>query len=771
MDYSIRVRDLRKKYRVYFEKPALIKNILPFLVSQGKAQEFWALDGISFSMEKGECIGIIGPNGSGKSTILTILAGVSSATEGEVFTNGKVSSLLSLGAGFNFELTGQENVYLNGAILGLSKAQIDRIYDDIVKFADLGKFMNAKLATYSAGMNMRLGFAIAVMVPFDILLMDEVMAVGDLSFQTKCFRTMRKFCEDEGKTIVFVSHDLLKVEEICSSAIWFEHGRAEAMGLPGDVVAAYKERYREKLALGPVVRKEAYTPVPALVTVDAGRELRRIPETIFGSNVDMFGDGFWLCDRPGKRLNASALAAIEPFGFRLLRYPGMQHADYFHWREAVGESRTPQVFGTDLKKPKLYPHFGPAEFLQMCGALGAAPMLTLNAGTGTPEEAAGWVSWVRERYRGPLYLEIGHELYYDKFHPLGVDFPWTPERYARACGEFSRAVRGADPSARIGVQCCLENGAFTRYRDPRWNEAIFALPPETFDFLSIHHASLPILNITLDYHIPTEDDTWAALIAAPQFVERSLEALAAQAGRITGKKDIPIALSEYGCNFTNVPNVVHGTHQMHDRCPDSVEWGRNHTFAAALYEAGVLHACLRRPELFLSARMTLSHPLFSSLVSPQDGEGMPLRHPQSLMHDLCNRFAGATLVHTHAAAAECATPALGFVPANEHVLPCDVVGVKDAEGKKLALSVINRSIHAPLDMRLDIRGFDARHYTMRVVQAETPDCSSTLPGPHQVTSWERSFRARENRGGDGMLRLGLPKHSLSVIAFSREDWI
>lgn len=197
--------------------------------------------------------------------------GVSAPTEGEVSISGRVSSLLSLGAGFNFELTGQENVYLNGAILGLSKTQIDAIYDDIVAYADLGRFMNAKLSTYSSGMNMRLGFAIAVMVPFDVLLMDEILAVGDLSFQTKCFRTMRKFWEDEGKTVIFVSHDLVKIEEICSSVLWFEHGKIEAMGAPEEVIEAYRERYREKLALGPAVKRQARAEVPVLVTVDAAR--------------------------------------------------------------------------------------------------------------------------------------------------------------------------------------------------------------------------------------------------------------------------------------------------------------------------------------------------------------------------------------------------------------------------------------------------------------------------------------------------------------------
>lgn len=766
MNHSIEVKDLRKKYRVYFEKPALIRNILPFLVSQGKAQEFWALDGVSFSMEKGECVGIIGPNGSGKSTILSILAGVSAPTEGEVSIRGRVSSLLSLGAGFNFELTGQENVYLNGAILGLSKAQIDAIYDDIVAYADLGRFMNAKLSTYSSGMNMRLGFAIAVMVPFDVLLMDEILAVGDFSFQTKCFRTMRRFWEDEGKTVVFVSHDLVKIEEICSSVLWFEHGRIEAMGAPGDVIGAYKERYREKLALGPALKRNARTEVPALVTVDAARELRRVPETIFGSNVDIFSDGCVVHDKKRGVPNRSALEWIAPLGFTLFRYPGMFHADYFHWREAIGEERLPQVCGTSSTKSTLPPAFGPAEFLEMCGTLGAAPMITLNAGTGTAEEAAAWVSWIRERYRGPLHLEIGHELYYDEFHPLGVDFPWTPARYARAVEEFSRAVRAVDGEARIGAQCCIENGAFTRYRDPSWNEALLALPPGTFDFLSLHHASLPILNITGDYRTPADAETYGTLIAAPAFVEKSLDALAAQAGR-AGRAGIPIALSEYGCFFTSVPNIVHGTHAVHDRCSDSVEWARNHTLAAALYEAGVLHACLRRPEVQIAARMTLFHTLFSSVADLR----RLARHPQYLMHDLLDRFAGKTLVETRVDATGIAVPALGFVPAQQGVPFCDAVAVKDAGGGRFALSVINRNIESPMALRLNLNGLAARFCTVRVVSAESPECDRTLPGPGQVTLGQQTYRTEGMRGEDGLLRYLLPPHSLSVISFSDEDWI
>lgn len=770
MHHTIEVANLKKRYRVYFEKPALIKNILPFLVAQGKAQEFWALNDVSFAVGKGECIGIIGPNGSGKSTILSVLAGVTAPTEGTVSISGRVSSLLSLGAGFNFELTGQENVYLNGAILGLSKAEIDRIYRDIVDFADLGKFMNAKLSTYSSGMNMRLGFAIAIMTSFDVLLIDEILAVGDLSFQTKCFRAMKRFYEDEGKTIILVSHDLEKIAELCSQVIWFEHGRIEAMGAPGDVIEGYKERYREKLLLGPALKTAPRGPESAVVTVDAGRELRRIPETIFGSNIDMFGDGAWLYDRAEKGLDGGILAALDLLGFRLLRYPGFCSADYFHWREAIGDARVPQICGAQATKPRIHPDFGPAEFLDACDRLGAAPMLTLNAGTGTPEEAAGWVSWVRERYRGPLYLEIGHELYYDDFHPLGADFPWTGERYARVLGEFARAARAAAPDAKIGAQCCLENGVFTRYRDPRWNEAVLSLPPGLFDFISLHNASLPILNITPDYKTPSESDTYAALLAAPAFVEEGFASMAAQAAAIGEGRAVPVALSEYGAYFTQVPPVIHGIHKVNDRCSNSAEWGRNHTIAGALYEAGVLHACIRRPEVFIAARLTMFSELLSALMTRGAGWEV-LRLPHWHVHSMLNRFAGKTAVFADVTGKAVSSPAVGFVPARGNIPCCDVVGVKDAGGEKLALSLINRSPDTPIDLRLDLGGFNARYCTIRSLTAEAPDCTSMLPGPRQVTTWQHSFATEELRGPDGMLRWSLPKHSLTVISYSNEDWI
>ena len=217
---AIRLQGMSKHYRVYFEKPALVRSLFPFLFSGTGHHEFWALRDVDLEIKKGECIGIIGPNGAGKSTILSVLAGIADPTIGSVRIDGKISALLSLGAGFQPELTGRENIYLNAAILGMKRRQVDELIDKIVDYAGIGEFIDAKLSTYSAGMNMRLGFAIAVNVPFDILLIDEILAVGDMAFQQKCFKTMREFTDDEGKTIVFVSHDIGRIEEICSRAVW-----------------------------------------------------------------------------------------------------------------------------------------------------------------------------------------------------------------------------------------------------------------------------------------------------------------------------------------------------------------------------------------------------------------------------------------------------------------------------------------------------------------------------------------------------------------------
>lgn len=204
-----------------------------------------ALDGVSFRVEKGTTFGIIGENGSGKSTLLKIVAGIAKPTSGRVSVKGKVSALIELGAGFHPEITGRENVYINGIMLGLSKKEINRKFNEIVRFAELEDFIDAPVKTYSSGMYMRLGFSIAINVNPDILLIDEVLAVGDASFVPKCLDRIDDFRRRK-KTILFVSHDLQTVEKICDRVIWLKEGRIQAMGEPKRVIDAYLQDIVEK---------------------------------------------------------------------------------------------------------------------------------------------------------------------------------------------------------------------------------------------------------------------------------------------------------------------------------------------------------------------------------------------------------------------------------------------------------------------------------------------------------------------------------------------
>ncbi|HNW93142.1 MAG TPA: ABC transporter ATP-binding protein [bacterium] len=220
---------LSKRYRIFFEKPSLIRSVLPALMGAGTSREFWALRDISFTAAPGECLGIIGSNGSGKSTLLKIIAGVTTPTAGRVNVRGAISSLLELGAGFHPELTGRENVFLNASILGLTRAEIERRFDAIVEFSGLHEFINTKLYTYSSGMCLRLGFAVAIHVPFDLLLIDEIIAVGDPAFQEKCSAHVRQL-RSRGKTIVIISHMMGAITSLCDRVLWLDHGRIAASG-------------------------------------------------------------------------------------------------------------------------------------------------------------------------------------------------------------------------------------------------------------------------------------------------------------------------------------------------------------------------------------------------------------------------------------------------------------------------------------------------------------------------------------------------------------
>ena len=233
MTAAIEIEHVSKVFRLFREKPSSLKARL--ISSRSRAEDFWALRDVSFEIREGESLGLIGHNGSGKTTLLKVIAGIIRPTEGVVRSRGRLAPLLELGAGFHPELTGRENVYLNASFLGLTRRDTDRVYDDIVAFAEIPDFMDNQVKFYSSGMLVRLGFAVAVHVDPEILLVDEVLAVGDEAFQAKCLSRIRGF-QREGRTIVLVTHALDVVSQVCDRAVMLDHGELYAEGNPTDVV-------------------------------------------------------------------------------------------------------------------------------------------------------------------------------------------------------------------------------------------------------------------------------------------------------------------------------------------------------------------------------------------------------------------------------------------------------------------------------------------------------------------------------------------------------
>ncbi|HEX5585698.1 MAG TPA: ABC transporter ATP-binding protein [Acidimicrobiia bacterium] len=243
MTSAISVRGVSKRFKLAHERyPSLKERMIHF--GNTPHEDFWALRGIDLEIPEGATTGLLGHNGSGKSTLLKCIAGILRPTAGEIETRGRVAALLELGAGFQSELTGRENVFLNGAILGMSKRDLAQRFDDIVAFAELEQFIDTQVRFYSSGMYVRLGFAIAVSVEPDILLVDEVLAVGDESFQRKCLERVEQF-QREGRTIVVVSHAPDLVSRICQSAAVLDHGQLVSSGDPKEAVQVFREHLRK----------------------------------------------------------------------------------------------------------------------------------------------------------------------------------------------------------------------------------------------------------------------------------------------------------------------------------------------------------------------------------------------------------------------------------------------------------------------------------------------------------------------------------------------
>jgi len=242
MSVAVAFKMVSKRFLLRHQRHYTLQEFIIRLArgERGSSEELWALREVDFGVREGETFGVVGPNGAGKSTILRLMARIIEPTLGQVVVNGRISPLLELGAGFHPDLTGRENIYLNAALFGLSQRETEARFDDIVRFSELGDFIDVPLKHYSAGMYMRLGFAVAVNVDPAILLIDEVLAVGDEAFQRKCLAKIEEF-QREGRTIVFISHALNTVAEMCHRALWLDQGRARAIGSADQVVEEYLE--------------------------------------------------------------------------------------------------------------------------------------------------------------------------------------------------------------------------------------------------------------------------------------------------------------------------------------------------------------------------------------------------------------------------------------------------------------------------------------------------------------------------------------------------
>jgi len=266
-EIAIQADHISKMYRLYSKPRDRLREAFS-LTRKNYHREHYALRDVDFTIHKGETVGIIGTNGAGKSTILKIITGVLSPTRGQVHVNGRISALLELGAGFNMEYTGIENIYLNGIMIGFSHEEINRKMADILAFADIGDFVYQPVKTYSSGMFVRLAFAVAINIDPEILIVDEALSVGDAFFQVKCYHKFEEF-KKQGKTIVFVSHDLGSIQKYCDRVILLDRGRKYAEGSPKDMIDQYKMVMAGRKAPEPEEAK-VEAPLPQAADQDGG---------------------------------------------------------------------------------------------------------------------------------------------------------------------------------------------------------------------------------------------------------------------------------------------------------------------------------------------------------------------------------------------------------------------------------------------------------------------------------------------------------------------
>ena len=295
-EYAIRVKDVSKMYKLYDRNRDRLLDAFG-LSKTPRYHEHYALHNLNFSVKKGETVGIIGTNGAGKSTILKIITGVLNPTDGQVEINGRISALLELGAGFNMEYTGIENIYLNGTMIGFSREEIDKKLEDILKFADIGDFVYQPVKTYSSGMFVRLAFAVAINIEPEILIVDEALSVGDVFFQAKCYKKFEDF-KKLGKTILFVSHDLGSIAKYCDRVVLLNKGTKIAEGNPKQMIGMYKKLLVNQLNLDETTQEmvmeeesEHSLDNEPMFTLGKDKETLWRNKYEINPNVDEYGNG------------------------------------------------------------------------------------------------------------------------------------------------------------------------------------------------------------------------------------------------------------------------------------------------------------------------------------------------------------------------------------------------------------------------------------------------------------------------------------------------
>lgn len=302
---AIRVEDLKKVYKLYDKPSDRMKEALGIGKSKKKYREHYALNGVDLTVYQGESIGIIGTNGSGKSTILKIITGVVNPTSGQVAVNGRISALLELGAGFNMEYNGIENIYLNGTMIGFSEKEIDEKMQDILDFADIGDYVHQPVKTYSSGMFVRLAFAVAINIEPEILIVDEALSVGDVFFQAKCYHKFEEF-KKMGKTIVFVSHDLSSISKYCDRVVLLNKGNKLGEGEPKAMIDAYKRvlvgQYEEPEENGGNLLEDAQLQKAAADSAGTGQGQN--PDVLEYGNKKARITEIYMCDEKGLRTTA-----------------------------------------------------------------------------------------------------------------------------------------------------------------------------------------------------------------------------------------------------------------------------------------------------------------------------------------------------------------------------------------------------------------------------------------------------------------------------------